>query len=115
MILRPLFLSLSVFAATGCASVPPPTARLATSEAAVRAADELKANETPAAQFHLKLAQDQLTEAKALVEKGENERATMLLVRSEADAELAVTLAKETVSAHDAKTAQGKVQKLKTQ
>lgn len=111
------FISISTMLAVsglfGCASVPAPTAKVASSEAAVRAADELKANDTPAAQLHLKLAQDQLESAKKLIEEGDNKRAEYVLTRAQADAELAVALAKETSLAKEAQLAMDKVQELK--
>lgn len=80
----------------GCASAPPPTARYASSEAAIRAAQELNADATPAAQLHLKLARDQFGQAKRLMADGKNDRAEYLLMRAEADADVAVAIAKET-------------------
>lgn len=103
-------LSVPLFA---CGSHPAPTAKVASSEAAVRAADELKANDVPAAQLHLKLAQDQLQAAKKLIENGDNARAEYVLNRAQADAELAVALAKETKLAKDAEEAMAKVRELK--
>ena len=103
---------LAVSGLFACGSVPAPTAKVASSEAAVRAADELKANDTPAAQLHLKLAQDQLESAKKLIEQGENKRAEYVLTRAQADAELAVALAKETALSKEAQAAMAKVQEL---
>ncbi len=96
-----------------CGSAPAPTAKVASSEAAVRAAGELNANDIPTAQLHLKLAQDQLDTAKKLIEQGENKRADYVLTRAQADAELAVALAKETAIAKEAETAMAKVRELK--
>lgn len=79
----------------GCASSPPPTARYASSEAAIRAAQELNADATPAAQLHLKLARDQFGQAKRLMADGKNDRAEYLLMRAEADADVAIAVAKE--------------------
>jgi len=97
-----------------CASHPAPTAKVASSEAAVRAAGELNANDIPTAQLHLKLAQDQLDVAKKLIEQGENKRADYVLTRAQADAELAVALAKETALAKEAEVAMTKVRELKS-
>ena len=44
--------------------------------------------------MHLKLAQEQRDRAIQLVQSGDNHRAAMLLARAEADAELAVALAR---------------------
>jgi N-methylhydantoinase A/oxoprolinase/acetone carboxylase beta subunit len=77
------------------ASFPVPTQRMADAESAERSARELGADSQPAAKLHLRLAQEQIAKAKATVEKGENQRADQLLVRAKADAELALTLARE--------------------
>ena len=82
--------------AVGCgSSFPAPTQPLADAEAADRSAQELGANNVPAAQLHLKLAQEQTTNARKLMKDGENKRAEAMLLRAKADAELALSLAKE--------------------
>lgn len=82
--------------AVGCGgSYPAPTQPLADAEAADRSAQELGANSVPAAQLHLKLAQEQTTNARKLMKDGENKRAEAMLLRAKADAELALSLAKE--------------------
>jgi hypothetical protein len=78
-----------------CASHPLPTARVGSAEAAVRAAREVGAERVPAAALHLRIAQHELSRAQALVRDGEYEHAEWMLVRSEADAEVAVALARE--------------------
>jgi regulator of protease activity HflC (stomatin/prohibitin superfamily) len=79
----------------GCASAPPPTEQLASAEASMRAARELGATQVPRAQLHLRLAQEQVTQARKLAQDGENERAASLLNRAHADAELALALSRE--------------------
>ncbi len=76
-------------------SFPAPTQPMADAESAERSARELGAEKEPGAQLHLRLAQEQIAEAKNAVEQGDNERASQLLVRAKADAELAVALARE--------------------
>ena len=86
--------------AVGCgASFPPPTQRLADAEAAQRSASELGASTKTAAQLNLKLADEQITAARAAMKQGENKRADALLIRAKADAELSLALVRE----HDAK------------
>lgn len=77
------------------ATVPVPTQRMADAESAERSARELGANGQPQAQLHLKLATDQIAQARASIADGDNERAALQLVRAKADAELAVALARE--------------------
>lgn len=79
----------------GCASSPAPVEQLASAEASVRAARELGAASVPRAELHLKLAQQQVTQARQLSADGENEQASVLLTRARADAELAVSLTRE--------------------
>ncbi len=78
-----------------CASRSLPTARVGSVEAGVRAAREVGAENVPAAALHLRIAQGELSRARTLVHDGEYEQAEWLLVRSEADAALAVALARE--------------------
>jgi hypothetical protein len=87
------------------ASMPPPTQRMADAQSAHRAAEELGAAKQPSAQLHLKLAQEQMDKAKQLMSQGENEEASSLLVRSKADSELAVALAREQKSRADLQAA----------
>jgi hypothetical protein len=84
------------------ATVPPPTQRMADAESAERSARELGAENEPAAQLSLKLAQEQTDQAKAAMAAHDNATADRLLLRANADAELAVAQAREK-SAHLAK------------
>src|SRR5262245_57302741 len=81
--------------ACACASAPVPAERLASAEAATRGATEVGAQTAPQAALHLKLARDQITQAKGLIEAGDNARAERVLMRAEADAELALAIARE--------------------
>ena len=103
-------LFLGVVLSAGCAGAPPPTAKVASSAAAIRAAKELQATDTPAAQLRLKYAQDEYDEAQKLIAAGDNEKAQRLLMRAEADAELALAIAKEVSSEKAAAAAQAEVQ-----
>jgi hypothetical protein len=97
----------------GCAGTPVPHERVASSAAAIRAAQEVGAANQPQAELHLKLARDQAERAKALIESGDNERAVLVLMRAEADAELAIVLAKESTARAEAQQAMAQVQTLK--
>lgn len=82
--------------ATACgSSFQPPTDRLASSEAAIRSARELGADNDPQAALHVKLADEQLATARNLMKDGENQRADLVLQRAKSDAELAVMLTRE--------------------
>lgn len=99
MLTRALIVSFAVAtvsALTGCgASVPPPTDRMAAAQAATRSARELGADNDPKAALHVKLAEEEISEAKSLMSKDDNRRADLALQRASADAELAVGLVKE--------------------
>jgi hypothetical protein len=91
--------------ACGCgASFPVPAQKLADAESAHRSARELGADKKTAAQLNLKLAEEGIEQAKAKIKEGDNKRADYILLRAKADAELALTLARE----HDAKAETGK-------
>ena len=76
-------------------SYPQPTERLASTEAAIRSAKELGAQNDPQAALHVKLADEQVATAKSLIKDEENKRADLVLQRASSDAELAVMLTKE--------------------
>lgn len=79
----------------GCASFPPPTQHMADAESATRSAKELGADAQPAARLEVKLAEEQIAQAKLLVASGDNKRADFVLMRARADAELGLALARE--------------------
>jgi hypothetical protein len=81
--------------AAGCASTLPPTQRMADAESAMRSAREVGADTQPVAKLEVKLAEEQIAQAKALVASGDNKRADFVLMRARADAELALALARE--------------------
>jgi len=103
---------LAALAACG-SSLPPPSDRLATAEAAARSARELGAEREPKAALHLKLAEEQIDQAKNLMKDSDNKRADLVLQRASADAELSVMLAKENNARGEADKAQEKLKSLK--
>jgi hypothetical protein len=99
-------LSLTVFVALwGCASAPITSDKLPATEAPIRAAEELGAARVPQAALELKLAQDEMQQAKVFLNDGNKQRADMMLLRAQADAELAVALAREAPLQAEAKNA----------
>jgi len=78
-----------------CGGAPAPHEREASSQAAIRTATEMDAQQVPQAALHLKLAQEQFDKGKALMADGDNSRASYVLMRAQADAELALALARE--------------------
>ncbi|MGD8858921.1 MAG: DUF4398 domain-containing protein [Myxococcales bacterium] len=109
-----LGLTLALLAAlVGCGSYPAPTERMTTTEAAIRAAAEVGASNVPRAALHLKLAEEQTEKAERLIQDGYNQRAELTLKRAQADAELAIAIAKEAETLEEARKAQAKVQQMK--
>jgi hypothetical protein len=82
----------AVMSIAGCGGAPVPNAKVASSEAAIRAAQETGGRDVPQAALHLKLAEEQLQAAKALIRDNDNKRAEYVLMRAQADAELAIAL-----------------------
>lgn len=87
----------------GCASHPPPSDHMASAIAAVRGAQVAvaQAGQVPEASLQLKLAEEQVSQARQMIEKGENERADYMTLRAYNDAELALALARQ----HEAQAA----------
>ncbi|HMI92574.1 MAG TPA: DUF4398 domain-containing protein [Polyangiales bacterium] len=100
-------------ALSACGSYPPPTERMTTSEAAIRAADEMGAGQVPRAALHLKLAQEQTESARKLIEDGYNERAELTLKRAQADGELALAISREHATVEKAQQARAKLDELR--
>lgn len=93
----------------GCASTITPTGSMESSLTTMRAAEEVGAPHVPRAKLHLQLAQEQTTYAKELLAQNEKERAGFVLMRAEADAQLALALARETAARAEANAASDKL------
>jgi Domain of unknown function (DUF4398) len=74
----------------GCGSTPVINKEASTS--AISAAEEAGASKLPSASLYLQLAKEELENAKGLVSKGDKDQAESMLLRAQADAELAVAL-----------------------
>jgi hypothetical protein len=84
---------------SGCANAP---LRTEASVSGIRAAEESGAAKVPQASLHLQMAREELELSKGLFAKGKKEEASSMLLRSEADAELAVALSHEDVEKTEA-------------
>jgi hypothetical protein len=91
---KPMTLAAAALVLASCATIQLPSQRLADNEASIRGAEELGAEGVPAARLHLQLAKDQTESARRRAEEGD-ERAMLLLARAQADAEQALSLARE--------------------
>ena len=94
----------------GCASAP---LRTEASTSGIRAAEEVGAAKIPQASLHLQLAKEELELAKGLAAKGEKKEAASMLLRAEADAELAVALSHEDAEKSEARAAVERVRQLR--
>ena len=94
----------------GCANVP---LRTEASTSGISAAEEAGAVKVPKASLHLQLAKEELESAKMLAKKGEKEKADSMLMRSEADAELAVVLSHEDAEKTEAQAAVERARQLR--
>lgn len=102
---------LVVLTAAGCASSPP--LRTESSTSAIRAAEEVGAGGVPLASFHLQLAKEELARAQRLAEDGDDDKAASMLLRAEADAELAILLSREQAEKLEATEAMERVRRLR--
>ena len=82
-------------AVSACSSYPKPTEHLAASMAAVRGAETAGARQVPEAELHLKLAEEQIAQAKQMMEREQNERADAMTIRAYNDARLSLSLTRE--------------------
>ena len=94
----------------GCASAP---LRTEASTSGIRAAEEVGAAKIPQASLHLQLAKEELELAKGLAAKGEKKKAASMLLRAEADAELAVALSRGDAEKSEARAAVERVRQLR--
>ena len=94
----------------GCASAP---LRTEASTSGIRAAEEIGAAKVPQASLHLQLAKEELELAKGLAAKDEKEEAASMLLRAEADAELAVTLSQGDAERLECEEAMERVRQLR--
>jgi hypothetical protein len=97
----------------GCASGPEFSKSTEKSTSAIRGAEEVGASKVPNAALHLQLAKEGLERAKELDAKGKKEEAVSMLMRAEADAELAVALSHEQTEKTEAAQAVERVRKLR--
>lgn len=95
----------------GCASNAPLKTEASTS--GIRAAEEVGADKVPQASLHLQLAKEELQLAEQLSAAEEKDKATSMLQRAEADAELAVALSREDAEKGEARDAMEKVKQLR--
>ena len=91
--------------ASGCAAkrVDPPTERLAESQTAIRAAEQVGAARVPEAATYLGFAQQQVATARLLIDEGRYDAADLQLQQAAVDAQLALALARAVPLANEAR------------
>lgn len=99
----------------GCATTKatPTGVHAESSSASIRAAEEVGAAHTPQAALHLQLAQEQFSAARKMDDPDDRDHADRLLMRSQADAELALALARTETEKTEAQGALARVKTLK--
>ena len=101
------------FGACGSSTVAPHDT-LAASEGTIRAAEEVGAKDVPTAALHVQLAKEETDKARIMMKAGNNDRAKFMLMRAQADAELAITLSKEDAATEEASLAMEQVRALQS-
>jgi regulator of protease activity HflC (stomatin/prohibitin superfamily) len=95
----------------GCGSSPAINKEPSTS--AISAAEEAGASKIPSASLYLQLAKEELENAKGLAANGDKEQAESMLLRAQADAELAVALSRGDADKTEATQAIERVRQLR--
>ncbi len=98
---------------TGC--MPKAALHTETESAAIRGAEESGANEVPEASLYLQYAKEEVEYATALHAQGDKEEAESMLMRAQADAELAVVLSRQDAEKVAAEAAVERVRVLRTE
>lgn len=106
-------LSMMLLLAAACGGGVVPHEKLASAQAEMRAAEAGGARDVQQAALHLKLAEDQVAKAKALIDQGDTEQAAQVLDCAQVDAQLALALAREEAARKEAEAAAQQVEELK--
>ena len=79
----------------GCGGASVPAGTVTETEASLKAAERMGADQNPQAALYLTYAREQMSRAAQLIDDGEEAAAVMMLERAQADAEVAMSLARE--------------------
>ncbi len=90
--------SVVVVSLTACAGSAAPASSTASAQAAIRSAREVGAERDPTAALHLQYAAEQFDRAERLSRNGDGDEAGRMLLRAQADAELAMALTRRLAS-----------------
>src|SRR3954471_9470868 len=89
--------------------------KISATESSIRAAEEMGAPKVPQASLHLQLAKEETEHAQKFAKEGDPKRAEGLLLRAQADAELALALAREAPMKAEAQSEMDKARSLQQQ
>jgi hypothetical protein len=84
--------------AAACGGYQVPAQHITGAQTAIAAARGGGASADPQANLHLKMAEEQFSNARGLMNQGDNKQADLMLLRSQADAQLAQSLAAKTAA-----------------
>jgi hypothetical protein len=104
---------LAIFGACGSAAMP--LDKLTDAKSTVRAAQEAGAQNTPQAELHLKMANDELANAQKAINDKDGDRAQLQLNQAQADADLSLALARGSSDTRAAQEAQARISALAKQ
>jgi len=107
------FCLVGVVLLSACGGAAVPQESLTAAKAAVAGAEVGGAATEPKAALHLKLAKEQLAQADKLIADGDNEEAARVIDRAQADADLALSLAKEVSAEKEAQDTKEQLERLK--
>ena len=97
--------------AAGCGSSPAVVNKEGTTSA-INTAEVIGASGVPTASLYLQLAKEELAKSQTLTESGDEKEAASMLLRAQADGELAVALSRSDTDKKEAANAMEQVQKL---
>ena len=101
--------------AVGCVRrAPLPEQEIVRAVASILSAERLGAGNVDQAAASLAMAREEAARARELIDRGDHQRARGLLLRAEADAELAIALAQEVPLRAEAQDALRRAQELKS-
>jgi hypothetical protein len=107
------FCLVGVVLLSACGGAAVPRESLTAAKAAVAGAEVGGAATEPKAALHLKLAKEQVAQAEKLIGDGDNEEAARVIDRAQADADLALSLAKEASAEKEAQETKEQLDRLK--
>lgn len=111
--MRPAIMFSALALVVGCGTKSLPEPQNSQSRSAIRAASEMNAGNYPSASLYLKMANDEIKRAEALIADDEEESALQALQRAEVDAELSLDLARAEKAREEARQALARVQELR--